>query len=282
MQTKVIKQKIKSVGNIKKITKTMEMVSAAKMKKAIDTVLTIRPFHSEAQTILDDIGLDPFSAHPLIRHNQAEGEIVIIMASNKGLCGAYNTNIYRKLLEAYGEEERKTLKVIAVGKYAEKIAKRLRLQVLASFNTAIFSQSEARVVTKMIIESYVKKEIGGVRLLYTHFTSGSVFTPTLMRVLPFESEHEMHSTGNVLYNYEPDQASVLSSIIPMMLNNIIYGAVLEGYASEHSARMFAMKNATDNAGELQKDLKLYYNRARQDAVTQEIAEITSGAMAISI
>lgn len=279
MQTKVIKQKIKSIGNIKKITKTMEMVSAAKMKKAIDQALTLRPFHQEAQHILEDIALDPFLSHPLLKHNHATPEVLIIIASNKGLCGAYNTNVYRKILEAYGEKERKDLKVIAIGKYAEKIAKRLHVETLASFNGAIFSESEARVVTKMIIEWYLSKEIGAVRLLYTHFTNASMFTPTVLRILPFESEGEPDTIGEQTYSYEPDQGEVLSRIIPMMLHNIVYGAALESYASEHSARMFAMKNATDNASDLQDDLTLYYNRARQSAVTQEISEIVSGAMA---
>lgn len=281
MQTKVIKQKIKSVGSIKKITKTMEMVSAAKMKKAIDTALVLRPFKQEAQHILEDIALDPFLSHPLLKHNHANGEVLILVASNKGLCGAYNTNVYRKIVEAYTKEERENIQVISVGKFAEKIAKRLHMKVLASFNEPHFGDSEARVVTKMVAELYLTKQVGAVRLLYTHFTSASVFTPTLLKILPFDSGGQPDEYGDQTYTYEPDQGAVLTSLIPMILENIIAGSVLESYASEHSARMFAMKNATDNAGELQNELKLYYNRARQDAVTQEIAEITSGAMALS-
>lgn len=279
MQTKVIKQKIKSVGSIKKITKTMEMVSAAKMKKAIDNALTLRPFRMESQHILEDIALDPLLSHPLLKHNHATGEVLIIVSSNKGLCGAYNTNIYRKVLEAYSEEERKNVKIIAIGKFAEKIAKRLHMEVLASFNGSVFTETEARVITKMIVPIYLTKDIGAVRLLYTHFTSASQFTPTLLKILPFESEGQPDEIGDLIYSYEPDQGEVLTRLIPMILENVVAGAVLEAYASEHSARMFAMKNATDNASELQDELKLYYNRARQDAVTQEISEITAGAMA---
>jgi len=281
MQTKVIRQKIKSVGNIKKITKTMEMVSAAKMKKAIDNALIIRPFHTEAQDVLKDISLDPLTRHELLAHNGVPGEVLIIVASNKGLCGSYNVNIYRKLLSAYNEEERKTLKVIAFGKYSEKVAKKLHLETLASFNHPVLTSDDAHATTTMIVDWYKEKTIGTVRVLYTHFTSASTFTPTLLQLLPFSSDGQPDTRGEPRYAYEPDQEIVLSSIIPMMLHNIIYGAILESYASEHSARMFAMKSATDNASELQDELKLYYNRARQERVTQEIAEITSGAMALA-
>lgn len=279
MQTKVIKEKIKSVGSIKKITKTMEMVSAAKMKKAIDAAITLRPFHEEAQHVLEDISLDPLASHELLAHNGAKDEVVILIASNKGLCGSYNVNVYRTLLEAYTEEERKNLKIIAFGKYSEKVAKKLHLETLASFNHPILTGDDARVVANMLVEWYTEKKVGTIRILYTHFTSATTFTPTLLQLLPFSSEGKPDAHGEPRYEYEPDQESVLATIIPMMIHNIIYGAVLESYASEHSARMFAMKSATDNASELQDELKLFYNRARQERVTQEIAEITSGAMA---
>ncbi len=260
----------------------MEMVSAAKMKKAIDNALLLRPFHEEAQNVLHDLSLDALSRHHLLAHNGVEDEVVILVASNKGLCGSYNVNIYRKLIESYGEDKRKHLKVIAFGKYAEKVAKKLRLETIASFNHPIITGDDAHATSTLIVDWYREKKIGTVKMLYTHFTSGSSFTPTLLQLLPFSSEGEPRNhSGEPRYAYEPTKDVVLTSIIPMMLHNIIYGAILESYASEHSARMFAMKSATDNAKELQDDLKLYYNRARQGAVTQEIAEITSGAMALS-
>jgi F-type H+-transporting ATPase subunit gamma len=281
MQTKVIKQKIKSVGNIKKITKTMEMVSAAKMKKAIDNALTLRPFHEEAKELLSDISLDYFVKHELLNHNGIEGEVLILVASNKGLCGSYNVNIYRKLLEAYSEEDRKNLKIICYGKYAEKVAKKLHLETLASFNHPVITFEDAHATVTLITNWYRERTIGKVRMLYTHFTSGSSFTPTLLQLLPFSYEGILEHRKESRYEYEPSQEVVLSMIVPMMLHNIVYGAVLESYASEHSARMFAMKSATDNASEFQNDLKLFYNRARQSAVTQEISEIVGGAMALS-
>ena len=281
MQTKVIKEKIKSVGNIKKITKTMEMISATKMKKSIDSTLLIRPFRTEAQHILHDISLEPHTGHPLLNHNGVTKEVAIIISSNKGLCGSYNVNIYRKLLASYNEEQRKNLQVIVFGKYSEKIAKKLGLEVLASFNAPLITGDDAHATSTLIVNWYKEKKIGTVSMIYTHYSSGSTFAPTKLQLLPFSSEGEPDRMGEPRYAYEPDQDTVLSSIIPMMLHNIIYGAILESYASEHTARMIAMKNATDNAKDLQADLKLFYNRARQSAVTQEIAEISSGAMALA-
>ena len=281
MQVKVIKEKIKSVGNIKKITKTMEMVSTAKMKKAIDSTLLLRPFRNEAQHLLHDISLDGYTHHELLRHNGVSGEVVIVVASNKGLCGSYNINVYRKLLESYNEEERKHVKIIAFGKYSEKVAKKLHIETLASFSHPVLTGDDAHATATLIVDWYREKKIGTVRILYTHYASGSSFLPTLLQLLPFSSEGEPTTHGEPRYLYEPNQEAVLSSIIPMMLHNIIYSAILESYASEHSARRLAMKSATDNAKDLQDDLKLHYNRARQDTVTREIAEISAGAMALS-
>jgi F-type H+-transporting ATPase subunit gamma len=281
MQTKAIRQKIKSVGSIKKITKTMEMISAAKMKKAIDAALTLRPFHEEAKHVLTDLSLDPFVKHELLTHNGIDTELLIIIASNKGLCGGFNVNVYKKIIEAYSDTERTNLKVICFGKFAEKAAKKLHTPVIASFNHPVLTGDHARAVAKMVVELYTQKQIGTVRIVYTDYVNAAQFVPALVQLLPFGDEGQPDSTGEMGYSYEPDQETVLSTVIPMMLHNIIYGAILESYASEHSARMFAMKNATDNANELQKELKLYYNRARQSAVTQEISEIVGGAAALA-
>lgn len=259
----------------------MEMISATKMKKAIDSTMLIRPFRTEAQHILHDISLESHTHHPLLNHNGVQGEVAILISSNKGLCGSYNVNVYRKLFASYTQEQRKNLKVIAFGKYSEKIARKLNLEVLASFTNSQITGDDAHATATLIVNWYQEKKIGTVSIIYTHYISGSTFAPTNMTLLPFSSEGEPDRIGEPRYAYEPDQDTVLSSIIPMMLHNIIYGAILESYASEHTSRMLAMKNATDNAKELQDDLKLYYNRARQSAVTQEIAEISTGALALT-
>lgn len=280
MQTKAIKEKIKSIGGIKKITKTMEMISVSKMKKAIDSALLLRPFKMEAEAVLSQVYSDTLSKHELLTKNNVKGDVVVIIASNKGLCGSYNINLYRTLTDYYSVEERKDLKVIAIGKHSEKMAKKLHVEALASFDHPLLTSLDAHTITTMLINWYKENKIGTVRLLYTYFSSPTHFTPTLLQLLPF-SPSTSKKNEEVPYSYEPSQESVLSSIIPIMLHNIIYGAILESYASEHSSRMFAMKNATDSAKELEDSLMLYYNRARQGAVTQEIAEITRGAMALN-
>ena len=205
----------------------MEMVSAAKMKKATDWALTIRPFHEEAQHVLEDLSLDPFAAHELLEHNGVDTEVVIMIASNKGLCGSYNVNVYRKLLEAYNEADRKKLKIIAFGKFAEKVAKKLHVETLASFNHPVITGDDARVTANMIVDWYKEKKIGTVRILYTHFTSASTFTPTLTQLLPFSSEGKPDSHGEPRYDYEPGQERVLETIIHMLVHKISYGEVLE-------------------------------------------------------
>lgn len=282
MQTKAIKGKIKTVGNIRKITKTMEMVSAAKMKKSVDAALAIQPFHNEALSILHDIGIDKTVRHPLLMSGNKDGkELIILVASNKGLCGGYNTQLMRKLAESTSQDERARTHVVTVGKFAEKIARRLSLHIVATFTAVPFTAKDARVITKLCTDSFEKGTYSSVRILFTHFIKAMTFVPTRTRLLPFSYEGEPDAFGEPRFEYEPSIEGVLSHVIPLMLENIIYGAVLESYASEHSSRMMAMKSATDNATEMLRDLKLYYNRARQDAVTQEISEIVSGAMALS-
>jgi F-type H+-transporting ATPase subunit gamma len=231
--------------------------------------------------ILSDIFIDEKIQHPLVSKNGSKKELMIVIASHKGLCGSYNSNIYRKLYEKVKHDEQHELTFVTIGKYAEKIAKKLHIPVALSYQHAHFTTKESRSLSKFLVSEYMKGEYGKITVLHTHFASASSFVPKYIDLLPFKSDKGKRVAGESMYEYEPTEETVLFTVIPLMLQNIITSAILESYASEHSARMFAMKSATDNASELQKELKLYYNRARQDAVTQEIAEITSGAMALS-
>ena len=281
MQTKAIKGKIKSVGSIKKITKTMEMVSASKMKKALDEAYTIRPFFEESKIILEDIVSNRRIKHPLVEKNEGNKILYIIVSSHKGLCGGYNANIYRKYMELKSGKGFSDVDVIAIGKYSEKIAKKGKSKIVLSYQATTFSAKESRSLAKFLVNEYRDKKYASISIIYTHLLSSSTFAPTETALLPYIAKgHETRAIDS-LFQYEPSEHEVLGAGIPMMIQNIITSSVLESYASEHSSRMLAMKSATDNASELQDDLKLYYNRARQGAVTQEIAEITSGAMALS-
>ncbi len=281
MQTKAIKGKIKSVGSIKKITKTMEMVSASKMKKALDEAYLIRPFFEESKIILEDIVSNRRIKHPLVEKNSGNKVLYIIVSSHKGLCGGYNANIYRKYIELKTGKGFSDVDVIAIGKYSEKIAKKGKSKIVLSYQTNTFSAKESRSLAKFLVSEYKEKKYSKIAIIYTHLVSSSSFLPTETALLPYEASHHEKKAQDSLFQYEPSEHEVLGAVIPMMIQNIITSSVLESYASEHSSRMLAMKSATDNASELQDDLKLYYNRARQGTVTQEIAEITSGAMALS-
>lgn len=280
MQTKAIKGKIKSVGSIKKITKTMEMVSAAKMKRAIQEAHAIRPFHEESKLILSDIVSNKQIKHPLLTKNEGRHELFIVISSHKGLCGGYNANIYRKMITQKHAKNNSDIDIVAIGKFSEKIAKKLKSKVVLSYQNNVFTTKESRSLAKYIVNAYKEGRYAKISIVYTHLASASSFVPKVTTLLPYASEVEHVRAKDSLFEYGPSEEDVLSSVLPMMLQNMITTAILESYASEHSSRMFAMKSATDNASELQDELKLYYNRARQDAVTQEIAEITSGAMAL--
>lgn len=279
MQTKSIKQKIKSIGNVGKITKTMELVSAAKMKKAIAEALAIRPFYTEAQFILSTISKDPHTDHRYIKDKSGDTEVLVIVASNKGLCGAYHLNLYRSILTNFKNNSNK-IKVVCVGKYASKIAVRLGYEVLANFTDKKFDEIDSRVITKIIMEEYDRDNVSKISLVYTHYESATTFAPKCMKLLPYSFEKSVEENKADKFDYEPNQDSVLDVIIPLAIEHQIYGGVKESYASEHSSRMFAMKNATDNAKEIGKVLKQSFNKARQGQVTQEISEIVSGAMSL--
>ncbi len=281
MQTKAIKGKIKSVGNIKKITKTMEMVSATKMRKALEEARTIKPFFEESKVILEDIVSNKQIKHPLVEKNEGHKTLYVVISSHKGLCGGYNANIYRKLVTLKSGKNFSDIDIVAIGKFSEKIARRVKSKIVLSYQATVFGTKESRSLAKFLVNEYKEKKYAKIAILYTHLESASIFVPTDTALLPYLPEGHTERATDGLFEYEPSEHEVLSAVIPMMIQNIITSAVLESYASEHSSRMFAMKNATDNATELQDELKLHFNRARQAMVTQEIAEITTGAMALS-
>lgn len=308
MNTKVIKGKIKSTGSIKKITRTMEMVSVAKMKKAVGLADGYKLFGIEAKKITHVLA-DQREKHSLtIKNiNNKQGKeikeiLIVLVAGQKGLCGGYNSNLYRYIYKNYALEK-SNLRFITIGKYAEKIAKKFdinagtekeSINILATFSGKEFTSSDARVITKKIILEYTDIKYKEVKLIYTDFTNVNTQSVTQNTLLPFSNEtvkekdllddggNKKENLGDDLeYTFEPNISEVFEYIVNILIQNIISGSVLRARAAEHAARMMAMKTATDNAGEMLKELKTYFNKARQAAITQEIAEISSGAMASS-
>ncbi len=305
LATKAIKQKIKSVGSIKKITKTMEMVSVSKMRRAVDHALASRAYSHYALELLVNLSKDKNVANPLMTAGKENKELIIFVASNKGLCGGYHTNLF-KALNLYvkkHEGTNKEIKVITIGKYAEKISKKLNLSAFAGFNT--FSEfstiDQTRELSQLAIKEYIEGGYSSMKILYTEFLKSTTYKPVLREIFPInintiqnileegtpealsgeESQGKVGEFNFTDYKFEPDIDSILENILPGLVDVVIYQTLAEAFASEHSARMFAMKNAGDSATTILDALTLSYNHARQDGITRELSEIVAGAEALN-
>lgn len=290
--TKAIRQKMKSIGNIKKITKTMEMVSVAKMKRSTQAASRGKAYARSISDLMTHIVASNATSHVLMNQKEklSGRELLVAISSNKGLAGSYNTNISKALAE-YKKKTTDEIDCITIGKQSEKSARRNKLNVVASFiDFSEKSSSDAFLILRdMAIEKFTKENYDRVSILYTEWKSAVSYKPYLQQILPIvpgsyrnfllEDEAVLLPTNLQEYTFEPDMQSVLDQLVPQAVALAIYHAFQEAQASEHSARMFAMKNANDNAGEILSDLTLYYNQARQAAITQEISEIVGGASA---
>lgn len=284
MQTRAIKGKIKSTQSIRKITRTMEMVSVAKMKKALALAEGYKAFTVEAKRVLAILG-EQREQHPLMMQNDSHKKLLIIIGGQKGLCGGFNTNIYRKVYK-YNRENNHKVDMICVGKYGEKIAKKFESAdsaIIASFNAKVFAVSDARAMTKTVIAAYLEGAYSAVDIIYTDFENINTQRVDTVQLLPFSNKNidNKNNVDGLEYSFEPSVTEVYEHAIKILLQNLIAGFVSRSTAAEHAARMMAMKTATDNAGEMLDELKLWYNKVRQAGITQEIAEISSGAMAIA-
>ena len=287
LQGKAIKQKIKSVGSIKKIAKTMEMVSVSKMKRAIEETLTSRPYFTLAFELLENLLQDTELSHPYLKEGEDAREVVLIIAGNKGLCGGYHANLFKLLSGHLSGMDRANLEAVTVGKYAEKMARNLGIKIKASF--IHFNEKtvpdETRPLAKILMEEF---DAGAKKVwsAYTKFSKATSYAPQVEKLLPVErvepADAEMQKRDFSKYLLEPSSGRLLQVVLPHVVEVSVYQMIMESLASEHSARMFAMKNAGDNAGDLLEDLTLSYNQARQSAITQELAEIVGGAEALSM
>ena len=297
----------------------MEMVSVSKMRRAVDHALASRTYSHYALELLVNLSKDKDISHPLMvagKSNssaQAGKELIVIVASNKGLCGGYHTNL-SKALNLYikkngsttlstGEVSGREIKVITIGKYAEKISKKLGLPNFASFIT--FSEQSGLEQTKelsdLISKEYKTGEYQSVKILYTEFLKSTTYKPVMREIFPInvgtienilevgspealsgeETQGKVAKFDFVDYKFEPDLESILESILPGLVDVVVYQTLAEAFASEHSARMFAMKNAGDSATTILDALMLSYNHARQDGITRELSEIVAGAEALN-
>ncbi len=288
--TRDIRRRIKSVKNTAQITKAMQMVASAKMRKAQQAALAGRPYAALMNEVLAAVaaGAGDFS-HPLMEKRQVRKRGLIVVSTDKGLCGALNTNLLREVTKF----EKSTTTHVTAGRKASLFVARTKRELVAEFTYKDSPQfSEARAISRFAQELFLEGKVDSVDVLYTNFVSTLNQRPEVRPLLPLgelkaldadvagESRAVDLKQSGVEYLFEPDANAVLSGLLPHYLNFQVYQFLLEAKASEHSARMVAMKNATDNAQQLIKDLTLEYNKLRQANITKELLEITSAAMSM--
>ena len=285
---KEIRGQIKSFENTKKITKAMEMVSVSKMRKAQERMRAARPYSEKIRNIAANLGkANPEYVHAFMKTNDAKVAGVIVVTTDKGLCGGLNTNVLRAVTTKLRElqSEGVSTEAVAIGNKGLGFLNRVGAKVVSHVTQLGDKPHLEKLIgpAKVLLDAYAEGRINAVYLSYTKFINTVKQEPVVEQLLPLKADAlkadgDAHSWD---YIYEPDAQSVIDELLVRYVESLIYQAVAENMASEHSARMVAMKAATDNAGNVIGELKLVYNKTRQAAITKELSEIVSGAAAIS-
>jgi F-type H+-transporting ATPase subunit gamma len=277
-----IKRKINSVKNTQKITKAMKMVSAAKMRKAQDAMNSAKPYALKLKHLVDNIGARVSGeVHSFLEvREEVKSTGVVIISSDRGLCGAFNSNITKAFLNFARENSGKKLKIVTVGRKIDEFLKKRKYDVVSSYTSfgGRIRYDDAVEIGEKLSHYFIDGEIDELYIIYNEFRSIMLQTPRVVKILPVtltESEGDITD-----YLYEPDPKLLIKEILPRFINFSIFSVLLESTAGEHGARMAAMDNATRNAGEFIKKLTLTYNKARQAAITKEILDIVNGAEAL--
>jgi F-type H+-transporting ATPase subunit gamma len=295
VSTRLIRRRIKSVANTRKITKAMELVSAAKMRKAVQLTLASREY---ARTITQVVGevrglVDPLSHGLLAGRPKARRSILVIASSDRGLCGSFNAQLLRKSLEFLRSRSEPT-EVVTIGRRAEQAVKRAGYGILASFESISNAPSFDRTapIGALLYEEFKAERCDRVFVAYTDFKNAITQIPTVTQLLPVipeenlpkqlidPADEEAYEFDEPKILFEPDAAKLLDTLLPRLLETEIYQSLLESAASEHSSRTAAMRSATDNATGMLEDLTLTFNQARQAGITREISEISAGKAAL--
>ncbi len=281
-----IKTKIKSVQNTRKVTRALEMVSASKIRKAQDRMKTSRPYaHAMKQLIGHLAQANSEYKHPyLVERGEIKRVGYVIVSSDRGLAGGLNNNMFRKLLGEFRRwhEQGVEVDVVTIGQKASVFFRRIKVNMLASVTyLGDHPKVEQLIgVIKVMLEAYDHGKVDKVFLAYNDFVNTMVQRATFDQLLPLPASETQVASHDWDYLYEPDSATVLDHVLRRYIESLVYQAVMENVASEHAARMVAMKSASDNANKLIDTLNLVYNKARQAAITQEISEIVGGAAAV--
>src|SRR3990167_5665599 len=294
-QIREIKKRIKSIQNTKKVTHAMELVAAAKMRKAQASALSGRPYSLTLNQIIDEVRQKTDeTTHTLLKKKQAPTQLIILITSDRGLAGGLNINLFREIHRQSGDQatgssgniknqnltarkpDSPKTQFITVGKKAVNFATKSGAGIIASFQSEEKSQLDlARTLSKLATDMFINSQTNKVSILYPHFESTTNQSPKWVQILPIEFEED----PTIQLLFEPNARKILNDILPHFVQTQIYQVLLEAKASEHSARMVAMKNATDAAGDLIDDLTLTYNQARQETITNELLDIVTAQRA---
>ena len=283
---KEIRTKIKSVQNTRKITKAMEMVAASKMRKAQDRMRAARPYAEKIRNVAAHLSFaHPEYKHPFVVKREKVGNVgLIVVTSDKGLCGGLNTNVLRMSLSQMKawETNGHGISVTAIGNKGLGFMSRLGADVKSQVTGLGDAPHMDKLIgpVKVMLDAYVAGEIDQLYVCFTRFINTMKQEPVIEQLLPLSGAQEGSAEGHWDYIYEPDAKDVINDLMVRYIESLVYHAVSENMASEQSARMVAMKSASDNAKNVISELKLVYNKARQAAITKEISEIVGGAAAV--
>jgi F-type H+-transporting ATPase subunit gamma len=287
-----MRMRIRSVKNISQVTHALEAVSASKVRKAVAAVTATRAYATKAWQVLTHIARQPGRAilHPLLaRRSEIHNVLVVVISGDRGLAGAYNTNVIRFVTQHFDHFE-VPVRYIAVGRKGRDLLLRRRKQVIAEFANlpAAPSFADVSAIGRVAVDEFLKGEVDEVYLVYTHFVNMVRQEPVTKKLLPLEVGDEAgrvqdfaHQRLTAAYIYEPTEEELLDEIIPRFTALQVYQSILESLASEHAARMVAMSNATENAIELVSHLQMQYNKARQQTITSDLLDIAGGAEALA-
>ena len=288
---KEVKSRIASVSSTQQITKAMKMVAAAKLRKAQDNIIQMRPYSQKLSQILQNVSSqnDADVVNPYAENREVDNVLIVAITSDKGLCGPFNSNVFKAVAQLIQDKysvarDSGNLTIMPIGKRALDFYKRQDYKLVEDHAMLFGSLSfdKARAAAEFTMEKFLDQEFDRVEIVYNEFKNVATQIMRMNQLLPMVSGDHEEGQGDVTdYIFEPSKAQIIEELIPKSLKLQFFTALLESNASEHGARMTAMDQATENAGELLRELRLTYNRTRQAAITKEILEIVAGAEALS-
>ena len=285
---KEVKSRILSVNSTQQITKAMKMVAAAKLRRAQDRVIQLRPYSDKLQTILNNLSSSSGSNSKLLEERKINKVLLIVVGSDKGLCGSFNSSVIKytnQLIESNYKKhyENKKLTILPIGKKMFDHYKKRNFLILDKFWSILKKSSYDDVadISNFLMNEFISENYDKIDIVFNEFKNVAVQNTMTSTFLPVNEENDDEDKSDTNYIFEPNQKDILNKLIPKALTANLFKTILESNASEQGARMTAMSQATDNATELLKELKLSYNRSRQAAITKEILEIVGGAEALN-